>query len=169
MKKLTINLIILSVLFPALFLFSCSGKETISENFDFSLQWNTYGVSSYDSSTGKLIKTNDATHPELYETELILNDDKKEEIRKLISGLDFEKYPENYSLPNSRSIPPMTLCLVVDTENEHYVINAENIAQSFESDDPDAQKFLDVCSGIIDILTSTDEWMSLPDYEFLYE
>ena len=81
MKKLTINLIILSVLFPALFLFSCSGKETISENFDFSLQWNTYGESSYDSSTGKLIKTNDATHPELYETELILYDSKKEEIR----------------------------------------------------------------------------------------
>ena len=169
MKKLNINLIILTVLFSAFFLFSCSGKETISENFDFCLQWNTYGVSSYNSSVGKLIKTNDATHPELYETELILDDDKKEEIRKLISGLDFEKYPEDYAIPNSQSKPPMTLCLVVDTENEHHVINAENIGQSFESDDPDAQKFLDVCSGIIDIITSTHEWKSLPDYEFLYE
>ena len=34
------------------------------EDFSFSLIWGAYGTSSYDSRTGKLVKTTDATHPE---------------------------------------------------------------------------------------------------------
>ena len=36
----------------------CSTKETrLPEDYSFSLTWGVYGVSSYDSSTGKLVKT----------------------------------------------------------------------------------------------------------------
>ncbi|HHX73148.1 MAG TPA: hypothetical protein GX701_09545 [Clostridiales bacterium] len=32
-----------------------------------------------------------------------------------------------------------------------------------------AKKFLSACLQIADILTSTEEWIALPEYEFLYE
>ena len=38
-----------------------------------------------------------------------------------------------------------------------------------QSNNPAGQKFLDVCKAIEDILTSTDEWKALPDYEFYYD
>ena len=36
--------------------------------FSFSLTWGTFGISSYDSATGKLVKTKDAPTPEAYIT-----------------------------------------------------------------------------------------------------
>ena len=45
------------------------------ESFSFSLVWNCYGVSSYDSETGRLIKTTDATNPEDYITHCELTED----------------------------------------------------------------------------------------------
>ena len=40
-----------------------SSVSTNYPNYSFSLTWNTYGISSYDSKTGTLIKTSDATNP----------------------------------------------------------------------------------------------------------
>ena len=37
-------------------------------DYSFSLTWNTFGISSYDSKTGKLVKTKDAPNPEDYIT-----------------------------------------------------------------------------------------------------
>ena len=55
----------------------------IPEDFSFSLVWNCYGISSYDSQTGKLVKTTDATNPKDYITYYQLTDEDKEYIYNL--------------------------------------------------------------------------------------
>lgn len=150
------------------------GKDSIDAgefSGSFSITWNVFGISSYDSTTGKLVKTTDATNPEDYVTTLFLSDRQKYRIWELIRGLDIETYPEEYD-PREGSMssdPSMTLVLTVKTESFEKTVRAEDIALSYVSSDAKGQKFLDVCKGIVEILTSTEEWKALPEYEFLYD
>ena len=139
-------------------------------DYSFSLTWGTYGISSYDSRTGRLVKTTDATNPEDYITTLILTEEQKSEIGAILAELDFDEYPEVYN-PNASlaTEPPMSLILTVQTGGNTYRIAAEDIAQGFESDHRQGQAFLDCCRGIIELLTESEEWKALPEYEFLYD
>ena len=74
MKKI-IALFMLSIM--VLFAFGCNNNEyndskilpnEMPEDFSFKVTWGTFGRSSYDSKTGKLIKTTDATNPDEYIT-----------------------------------------------------------------------------------------------------
>jgi hypothetical protein len=140
------------------------------DDFSFELTWNCYGVSSYDSATGKLIKTTDSTHPDDYITYYHLTDEQKLNLLRLIEDLDVNSYPDEYN-PNEgqASSPSMTLILTVRTGNTVKTIKAENIALSYTSQSKKGQAFLDVCKEIKDLLMSTEEWAALPDYEFLYD
>ena len=143
----------------------------VPENLSFSLTWNTYGISSYDSATGKLVKTTDATNPEDYITTLQLDGTQLFAIWELLWELDIETYPDEYN-PHGNGLaskPSMTLILTLRDGDKVKTVRAENIALSYESDDPKGQKFLDTCKGIRDILTATEEWKSLPEYEFFYD
>lgn len=142
-----------------------------TEEMSFSLTWNTYGISSYDSATGKLVKTTDATNPEDYVTTLHLDGTQLFEIWELLWELDIETYPDEYDPQGGElsSDPSMTLILTLRDGDKVKTVRAENIALSYESDDPKGQKFLDTCKGIRDILTATDEWKALPEYEFFYD
>jgi hypothetical protein len=137
----------------------------------FSFTWNTYGISSYDSQTGKLVKSSDATNPQNYTTTLILADWQYIKIWELIRSLEMEDYPDQYDPHNGKlhSSPSMTLILSVKSDTCQKTIAAEEIALSYESQDSDGQKFLNVCKGIRDVLTETEEWKSLPEYEFFYD
>ena len=140
------------------------------ESFSFSLVWNCYGVSSYDSETGRLIKTTDATNPEDYITYCELTEEQMRRIYELIKSLDVGSYPDIYN-PHAdgfASSPTMTLILSVKTDTLQKTISAVDIAMSYDSQNARGQRFLDVCKAIEDILTSTDEWKALPDYEFYY-
>ena len=55
-----------------------SNPVIVPEDFAFALTWNCYGVSSYDSQTGRLVKTTDATTPDDYVTYYQLTDQDKE-------------------------------------------------------------------------------------------
>jgi hypothetical protein len=137
----------------------------------FPFTWNTYGISSYDSQTGKLVKSSDATNPQNYTTTLILADWQYIKIWELIRSLEMEDYPDQYDPHNGKlhSSPSMTLILSVKSDTCQKTIAAEEIALSYESQDSDGQKFLNVCKGIRDVLTETEEWKSLPEYEFFYD
>lgn len=137
----------------------------------FSITWNVYGISSYDSATGKLVKTTDATNPEDYVTILYLTDSQLGAIWDLILDLDIKTYPDEYDPQEGKmsSEPSMTLILTVKTADFEKTVRAEHIAILYESDSPKGQRFLAVCKGIVEILTSTEEWKLLPDYETLYE
>ena len=143
----------------------------VPTNLSFSLTWNTYGISSYDSATGKLVKTTDATNPEDYVTALELDGTQLFEIWELLWDLDIETYPDEYDPQGGKlsSDPSMTLILTLRDGDKVKTVRAENIALSYESDDPKGQKFLDTCKAIRDILTATEEWKALPEYEFFYD
>ncbi len=144
-------------------------NDTDMENFNFSLVWGTNGQSSYDSRTGKLVKTKNATHPQDYVTEYKLSAEEKARIYELMRELDVTSYPDTYD-PNEgwESSPPMTLILTV-RGTWYKKISAANICMTYGSDDPKGQRFLSTCREIVDILTETEEWKALPDYEFFYK
>lgn len=166
--------ILCSILICTAVLSGCAGSrpsgDAVPEDFSFSLTWDAYGVSSYDSTTGKLVKTTDATHPEDYVTTYRLTEDELTEIYALIMALDVELYPDTYN-PNADMYtkPSMTLILAVKCGEVQKTIRAENIAYSFEADNRRGQAFLDTCQAIKNLLTATDAWQALPDYEFLYQ
>ena len=143
----------------------------VPDNLSFSLTWNTYGISSYDSVTGKLVKTTDATNPEDYVTTLQLDGQQLFAIWELLWELDIETYPDEYDPQGGElsSDPSMTLILTLREGDKVKTVRAEDIALTYESDDPKGQKFLDTCKGIRDILTATEEWKALPEYEFFYD
>ena len=144
--------------------------ETMPEDFSFSLTWGCYGISSYDSSTGKLVKTTDATHPEDYITYYELSENYKKRIYDYIRNLDPESYPDNYNPQKGlASSPSMTLILTVYANGTKKEIKAEDIAMTYEAKNKKGQKFLSACRSIELILTGTVEWSSLPEYEFFYD
>ena len=141
-----------------------------SDSFSFSLTWGCYGISSYDSTTGRLVKTSDATHPEDYVTTYYLTDEQKQEIYNLIIGLDIEKYPDEYNPhKNAVSTPYMTLILSVKANGIEKTVTVPETVLSYDANNRKGQKFLDVCKAIEDILTTTQEWKVLPEYEFFYD
>ncbi len=140
------------------------------DNFSFSLTWGCYAISSYDSETGKLVKTKDATTYEGYVTTYILTKEQKQRIYNLILNLNVNSYPDNYN-PHKDGVEsslPMTLILSVKMDAFEKTIRAENIALTYESNDYHGQRFLNVCKEIRDILIETDEWKALPEYKFFY-
>lgn len=140
------------------------------DSFSFSLVWGCNGISAYDSATGKLVKTTDATDPSQYVTTCYLTADEKQRIYELVKNLNVTSYPDVYDpQPDGvASSPSMTLILSVRTKTVNKVIRAENIALTYETTDSRGQKFLSTCKAIEDILTATDEWNALPEYEFIY-
>ena len=147
-----------------------SSVSTNYPNYSFSLTWNTYGISSYDSKTGTLIKTSDATNPKDYTTNLKLTEQQYSAIWKLIKGLDIESYPDEYN-PHGDGVstPYMTLILSVKADGIDKTITVKETMLSYEANNKKGQKFLDTCKGIRDILTATEEWKALPEYEFFYD
>lgn len=172
MKRLTAAVLALFFIFS---MAGCGTQEPVGnsavvpEDFAFALTWNCYGISSYDSQTGKLVKTTDATNPDDYVTYYQLTDQDKEYIYNLIASLDFSSYPEIYDPQNGVSIPSMTLILTVHCNSIQKTIRAENIALSFISKNKKGQAFLSVCEAICNRLTATEQWEALPDYERFYQ
>ena len=168
MKKIVLALGLCVVMF----LSACAQEkaEKEPEEFSFKLTWNVFGVSSYDSETGELIKTSDATHPEDYITSCFLTEEEMDEIYKLIMDLDMESYPEEYDpFKGEMSAPSQTLILEVCLDGEEMIIKAEDISLSDRAGNRKGQKFLDTCKAISRMLMETEEWQVLPEYEFLYE
>ena len=151
-------------------------KEIHLGNLSYSLRWGAYGISSYDSRDGKLVKTTDATRPEDYVTYFRPSLDEQYEIYKMIVGLDVFSYPDTFDPFNdpeaeewAASKPSATVVFYVRQGGSEKLIKAENVCLGYSSNYEKGQKFLDVVKYITDILTSSKEWEALPDYEFYYE
>jgi len=145
--------------------------ETMPEDFDFSLTWGCYGISSYDSKSGVLVKTTDATHPEDYVACYKLSEEEKQQIYEIIRTLNPEDYPDVYDPQEGEcmSEPSMTLVLTVKSNGTEKAISAKDIAYAFTAKNKKGQAFLTACDRIKTLLIETEEWKALPDYEFKYE
>lgn len=152
-------------------------NETLSlpEDFEFYLRWDCYGISSYDSASGKLVKTTDTKRPSDYTTTLKLTTSELATVYSILSELDLSAYPSEYDPhlesngTTMTSSPPMTIVLRVAFDGNEYEIACENTAVSYSSNVPMGDKFLKACRAVINILTDSEEWKSLPEYEFFYE
>ena len=173
MKKILLLLLATVILLPC---FSgCAESllpKEVPEDFSFALTWGVYGISSYDSRTGKLVKTTDATNPKDYVTYVKLSDDVMELIYKKLRALNVESYPDEYDPdPLMASEPSADLILTVRRGDQVKTIAAKDVSLFFDADAlfPKGKKFINTCTDISDILTSTEEWKALPDYEFYYD
>lgn len=153
-------------------------NAAMPEDFAFIYTWGCYGVSSYDSETGKLVKTTDATHPEDYVTELFLTEEQLQEVWTWISQLPLEEYPDTYDPYNDPASeqkiatePSRDLVLTVRKRGTEKTISCRNICLGGSSGgyDEKAKAFLTFCDRLERLLTGTPEWEALPPYEFLYE
>ena len=173
MKKIILLLLATVILLPC---FSgCAESllpKEVPEDFSFALTWGVYGISSYDSRTGKLVKTTDATNPRDYVTYVKLSDEVMELIYKKLRALNVESYPDEYDPdPLMASEPSADLILTVRRGDQVKTIAAKDVSLFFDADAlfPKGKKFINTCTDISDILTSTEEWKALPDYEFKYD
>ena len=146
-----------------------SSNKSVPDDFSFALTWNVFGISSYDSHTGKLVKTTDATNPDDYITYCQLTDEDMEYIYNLIVALNVYSYPDIYDPQTPPSDPDATLILTVRVDDEEKTIKAEYVSLFFVSENEKGQLFLDTCNAIGNLLEATDEWKALPDFENFYE
>ena len=146
------------------FLDSHAHIDTFPEPFSFSFTWGVYGISSYDSETGTLIKTRDVSNPEEYTATHVLSAWEKDYIFRLLMTLDAGSYPDEYDPGIGMSIPCRNIVITVRIGELEKTIRASGIAIYGNSPYEEGQKFLDTCDAISRILTSTDEWISLPDF-----
>ncbi|MBQ7172410.1 MAG: hypothetical protein IJR89_09065 [Clostridia bacterium] len=154
-----------------------NGEEAALRDYTFSFRWNVCGISSYDSESGLLVKTTDATNPSRYRTTHILTAAEREEIGALLASLDLSAYPAEYDPFNApdaelrqMTSPDQTIVLSFVTPSFSKTVSCPNVCLGMKGGyDEAAQRFLNVCGRLEEILTSTEEWKSLPDYEFLYD
>ncbi len=154
--------------YPAEFSIPADSMRTVE--FSFSLTWGIFGVSSYDSTTGRLVKTDDVSNKEDYETTHFLTAHEKAMICKIIENLNPHTYPDEYNPTEGKgSAPYQRLILSVHIEGDiPKTITAEQVALD-EVTSPVGKRFMDACKKIADILENTDEWKALPDYPYLYD
>ena len=155
------------------------GPSGVPADFAFHFTWGCYGVSSYDSQSGRLVKTSDSTHPEDYVTSLALDGDQSRRAWLLLSQLDWDSYPaeyDPYNPPDSdsrvASEPNRDLVLWFRANGEEHSVSCRGICLEgvgLRGYDAKARSFLQACDRLTELLTETPEWQALPDYEFYYE
>ena len=173
-KKL-LSLALAALMLVCLFV-SCQGSlpKEMPEDFSFSIRWGVFGESSYDSSTGKLVKARMSTEPEKYITTYFLSDEEKQAVYDIIKEMKFEKFNKFGKFDFVFSDPHFRLSLTVKTADMDKTVVAENVAYkpsdlSSSANSLRGKRYLKGIEKITDILVSTEEWKALPDYEFQYD
>ena len=146
-----------------------SFEHLVPEDFSFSLVWGCYGISSYDSRTGELVKTSDTDHTEDYTTTYHMSEKEIEEIFILVEEMKPETYPDNYDPIKVSSEPSRTIILSITCSGKTKTIECRDIGLGLKAADEQGARFMAVHDRIVQILTSSDEWKALPEYEHFYE
>lgn len=147
--------------------------DTPYEEFSFRLNWGVQLDSSYDSKTGKVVKTNKVIErkPEEYITtyqlpnlEEIYNKVKK--MNPYSYARDFDPFATKHHIMSN---PNIDYYLVIDDK----IIEVQDFPIGVGTDDKTlsskGKKFIELVYLIIDTVQASDEWKALPDYEVLYD
>lgn len=177
MKKIT------TVLLAAVFVFLLAGcgnnnektgtsvneKTEVPGDFAFSFTWGCNGDSTYDSVTGELVKQKIATDLKAYTTTFFLSDEQKAEIYGLIVKMEPEKYPDEYDPLQNKSKPSRDIILSVTVNGNTKTIVCRDVSLDNAYNGVMGKKFMEVHDAIVAMLTDSEEWKALPDYEFYYD
>ena len=134
--------------------FSIPAYSIRAVEFSFSLTWGIFGHSSYDSKTGRLVKTDAVGNKEDYETTHFLTAHEKATIFKIIEDLYIYGYPDEYNpTAGIGSDPYQTLILSVNREPDYRpkTVTASEVALD-EATSPEGKRFMDACKKIADIV-----------------
>ena len=158
---------------------STAAKIPISEkmppdDFSFSLVWNTFGISSYDSKTGKLIKTTDTSNVKKYTATYKMTDGQIASVYSLLIQLtDYPEIYDPYNDPESEtklvSTPSRTVIIKFTANGKTKTIQCKEISFGSTGYNDLATKFLRIERQLEGMVTSSDEWLTLPDYEVYYD
>ena len=156
----------------ALSLSACAkqnGESGVPDDFCFSIEWGCNGDSTYDSKSGRLIKQKIATHVEDYTAAFFLSDVQKAEIFTLVKDMKPETYPDQYNPLKGASKPTRDIVFTVTYNGKTKTISCLHVSLGDTPEGAKGTKFMKVHDTIVGILTSSDAWTALPDYEFHYQ
>ncbi len=149
------------------------------DDFSFTIQWGVGAYSSYDSKTGRLVKTTDTTHPEDYVTELFLSEYEINRFYTFITWhIDIFELPDEYDPINDpsseskiQSEPYETIILTVHADGREKTVTCPEIPLGeYYGYCYEAYTFYNLgVRFITDIIMNSPEWQALPEYEFFYE
>ena len=173
MKRFCLCLAVLMLLS----LCACSEKEgtdpVVPADFSFILRWGVYGTSFYDSESGELLKSSAEPEQEKYTATLILTEEQRRQAWEAVANLDWEAYVTEDGTydpnPGMMSAPSLTVELIVEENGKLHRILCPNVAFASESPHKDGQALLTAVDALTDLLTSTPEWQSLPDYTVMFD
>lgn len=147
-----------------------------SDKYSLGLRFGTYGESFYDSESGKLVKTTNATNPSKYQTEFFMSEEAFDTVLNMIWSMDISSYPSTYDPINPpdaevklESEPYETLVLTYRAGDYVKTITCEKVAFGGGGYDEKSRAFLELCDYIQNVVVNSKEWQALPDYEVYYE
>ena len=144
----------------------------LPDDFSFSIVWDTFGISSYDSKTGKLIKTYDTADISKYTASYSMSKEELLTVYKILFyDIDVREYPDAYDPynndPENKSLTGGndTVIIKVKANGEEKAVVCRDIVKSYKGINGPATAFVLAEHGITSMLTSTAEWKSLPANE----
>lgn len=156
--------------------------QAVPSDFSFSIVWGVCGISSYDSKSGKLIKTKMASDAEKYTACVTLSEEELKLIyHYLCEEIDLSAYPAVYdpfNAPDAQTVfasePSQTIVISVTANRKSYTVSCEGILLAYAADLSDcyceeAKAFMRAENHVVSLLTSLPEWQALPDYDVFYE
>lgn len=167
----------------ALFLLCACGTEKqpgdTPDDFAFSIVWGCYGQSSYDSRTGKLVKTTYTSDADKFTAYVKLTEEQLNEIyRILFYDTDITGYPDEYDPfldpvtgTSLMSRPTGTVIISATANGVTKTVTCKNIALGEPDRCPseEGKAFLTAKSRIAAVIKSLPEWEAFPDYEVHFE
>ena len=147
-----------------------------SDEFSFSLTFGIGGESSYDSKSGRLVKTTNAKNPSKFVTEYYMSEENFDTVLNMIWAMDISAYPNEYdpiNPPDAKeklmSEPHDKIIFTYRAGEYEKNIICEEVALGAGGYDEMARAFLELCDYIERIIINSDEWKDLPDYEVMHE
>ena len=138
--------------------------EEMPEDFTFSVGWGVTGC-YYNSVTGELRKA----WGEEYTTTCIMSENELEAVYNIIREMKIDNFEEKFAPNDIQGADPwMTVSLSVHTGNFDKTVIAEKIGPSFGGGITyRGKKYLETVNAIVDIIVATEEWKSLPEWDYI--
>ena len=148
-----------------------------SQGFGFAIGWGIYSDSTYDSRTGKLVKS--GIQPDIadYTTTLVLSGEQLAAVKEILDRLDLASYPAEFTPYDDvdrtgmeMSIPYETIKIVMyDGEKTLYACCDEICLGGSNVYSEKTKAFLNAAREITRMITAAPEWQSLPELVNFYE